>query len=70
MEIKVTMDDEIKAIDYCVAKLLRKDQPGGPWFYDSEDLVEEWMGDVFLEAVEYYLEGLGVTYTLIDEEEK
>ena len=68
MEIKVTLDQEIEAINHCVIQLLRKDQSGGPWFYGREDLVEEWMGDVFIEAVEYYLEGLGITYTLIEEE--
>lgn len=60
--IEVSAADEEKAIQYCLDCLLEPSQFGGPWFNGDSAEAEDWMGDVFLEAVEHFLEGLGYTY--------
>ena len=59
-ELTITDKQFVKAIDYCAEKLLDPKQFGGPWFGGDENELDNWMGDVFIEAVEYFLEGLGV----------
>ena len=60
--IEVSAKTEAEAIDHCFDRLLDPNQYGGAWFHGDPTEAEDWMGDVFLEAVEYFLEGLGYTY--------
>lgn len=64
--IEVSIRDEAEAINHCFDRLLDPNQYGGPWFNGDPAEAEDWMGDVFLEAVEYFLEGLGYTYKVKD----
>ena len=66
--IEVSTRDEVEAINHCFDRLLDPDQYGGAWFHGNHAEAEDWMGDVFLEAVEYFLEGLGYTYKVKDDE--
>lgn len=65
--IEVSAVDEEKAIQYCLDRLLDPSQFGGPWFNGDSAEAEDWMGDVFTEAVEYFLEGLGITYKVTED---
>lgn len=60
--IEVSAKTEAEAINHCFDHLLDPNQHGGAWFHGDSAEAEDWMGDVFLEAVEYFLEGLGYTY--------
>lgn len=53
---------ELDKIDNYVYTQLTNDG----WF-DSKEKAEEWGGDVFFEAVSYYLEALGITIILEEE---
>lgn len=60
--IEISTETEAEAINHCFDRLLDPNQHGGAWFHGDPAEAEDWMGDVFLEAVEYFLEGLGYTY--------
>lgn len=65
--IKATDDEIINAINYCIEELIRPNQVGGPWFEGEEENVENWMGGVFLDAVEYFLKGLNVKLIYVED---
>lgn len=64
--IKATDDEITNAINYCIEELIRPNQVGGPWFDGDEEIAESWMGDVFLDAVEYFLEGLNIKLIYVE----
>lgn len=66
--IKVTYDEIANAINHCIKKLVRPNPTWGPWFDGDEEEAEEWMGDVFIEAVQYFLEGLSIELVETDNE--
>ena len=67
--IKISLYDEEEATNHCLDRLLDPNQYCGPWFEGNEEAARDWMGDVFFEAVEYYLEGLGYKIQYIDDAE-
>ena len=78
-KITITCDGQtLDAIGEATKKYLsRPDWTGKAWFktwtgkawFKTEKDAEEWMGDVFYDAVEYYMEKLGITIYSIAEEE-
>lgn len=50
-----------EALDTCVKKLIDPNQPGGAWFHEDAEEAYDWFGDVFDEAVRYFLEAMGYT---------
>lgn len=67
--IKISPYDEEEATNHCLDRLLDPNQYGGPWFEGNEEAARDWMGDVFFDAVEYYLEGLGYKIQYVDDAE-
>ena len=69
-KITITCDGQtLDAIGEATKKYLsRPDWTGKAWFKTSEE-AENWMGDVFYDAIEYYMEKLGITINLIEKEE-
>lgn len=53
----ITYEKEEKALDYVIKKLTEKDSCVIPWFKTEEE-AEEWMGDIFCDAVQWYLESI------------
>lgn len=69
-KITITCDGQtLDAIGEATKKYLsRPDWTGKAWF-KTEKEADDWMGDVFYDAVEYYMEKLGITiYSIIEEE--
>ena len=62
MTIKVTYEQERDAIQHCITRLITPTEFGCGWFDEDPAEAELWMAEVFMEAVEYFLEGLGIEY--------
>lgn len=66
--IEATDNEIANSINHCIEKLISPNQVGGPWFEGKEENAENWMGDVFLDAVEYFLDGLNVKLIYVEED--
>ena len=64
-KIIITINDfkELDKVAESTKKYLTTpDGSGKPWFQSKEEC-EEWMGDVFYDAVEHYMKCLGIEIT-------
>lgn len=69
--MKITYEQDEKAIEYVIKNLITSGMVK-PWF-ETREACENWMGDVFSEAVIYYMEALlnePVFYADDEEEEQ